>query len=358
MRMKELSSVTGISDRTIRYYIDEVLFVPEGYTENYAGRKNFDFTENDVEKLKQIALLRKYDFPTKTIKDLRERKFNISDILEKHINESRENLDEKSDNVVALESAVENNPRNFDELCELLSNPDIDKEPVPTDGGNKVTFWSDAKLVLRALGIIGLWVLVFAFSNENRVSKYVYLLGTFLIPLILDTVAFVLEITGKRGVVRAVSIGLRIAMAAIFIFSIYNASGVKRDQVYQIKEKKLFSSIKGEALVGIPEDENTVYSVNFYGETNTRPEPKNSSFISMGNLYGFVQHLEMELQVPYKDYTGTLEVRLEYYDNIKVFPNWFYSTSCRDVKRSVSNYNERNWETYETDDGYKFFCAF
>ena len=50
MKIKAVCEQTGLTDRTIRYYIEEGLISPF-YTENYLGRKNFDFSEADVAML-------------------------------------------------------------------------------------------------------------------------------------------------------------------------------------------------------------------------------------------------------------------------------------------------------------------
>ena len=60
MKIKLVCEQTGLSDRTVRYYITEGLLSPS-YTENYLGRKTFDFTEEDVAALNAIAMLRRFD---------------------------------------------------------------------------------------------------------------------------------------------------------------------------------------------------------------------------------------------------------------------------------------------------------
>ena len=47
MKIKEICQKTGLTDRTVRYYIEEGLISPF-YTENYLGRKSFDFTEDNI----------------------------------------------------------------------------------------------------------------------------------------------------------------------------------------------------------------------------------------------------------------------------------------------------------------------
>lgn len=67
MKIKAVCELTGLSDRTIRYYIEQELVAPS-YTENYLGRKAYHFSQKDIDELNNIATLRKFDF---TIDEIR-----------------------------------------------------------------------------------------------------------------------------------------------------------------------------------------------------------------------------------------------------------------------------------------------
>ena len=69
MKIKAVCEITGLTDRTIRYYIEEQLISPS-YSENYLGRKAFDFSQEDVETLNHISVLRKFDFTVAEIKEI------------------------------------------------------------------------------------------------------------------------------------------------------------------------------------------------------------------------------------------------------------------------------------------------
>ena len=69
MKIKSVCELTGLTDRTIRYYIEEKLISPV-YTENYLGRKTYNFSEKDIKDLKYIAVLRKFDFTLEEIKSV------------------------------------------------------------------------------------------------------------------------------------------------------------------------------------------------------------------------------------------------------------------------------------------------
>lgn len=67
MKIKQVCELTGLTDRAIRFYIEEGLVTP-AYTENYLGRKSFTFTEEDAQRLKDIIVLRKFGFSIEEIK--------------------------------------------------------------------------------------------------------------------------------------------------------------------------------------------------------------------------------------------------------------------------------------------------
>lgn len=67
MKIKTVCERTGLTDRTIRYYIEEGLISP-AFSENYLGRKSFDFTEENISELTDIAVLRSFDFSIDEIK--------------------------------------------------------------------------------------------------------------------------------------------------------------------------------------------------------------------------------------------------------------------------------------------------
>lgn len=66
MTIKEISTLTGISTRTLRYYDSIGLLCPTKKTE--AGYRLYD--ENALERLQQILYFRELDFPLKSIKEI------------------------------------------------------------------------------------------------------------------------------------------------------------------------------------------------------------------------------------------------------------------------------------------------
>lgn len=154
--MKELSARTGISDRTIRYYIDDGLFVPEKYTENFEGRRSYDFTENDVESIKIIATLRKYDFSIIEIKYILSPEGDVQKTLEEHINKVKEKSDLYINLINNMTSSLNQSPWTPQELCKYLVESEIEPKKVDEDTKDEEEKLAQNKRDIKAAIISGI----------------------------------------------------------------------------------------------------------------------------------------------------------------------------------------------------------
>ena len=66
MTIKEMSELTGVSARTLRYYDEIGLFHPNGRSED--GYRLYD--EKELEVLRQILYFRELDIPLRSIKEI------------------------------------------------------------------------------------------------------------------------------------------------------------------------------------------------------------------------------------------------------------------------------------------------
>lgn len=101
MKIKEICEKTGLTDRTVRYYIEEGLISPF-YTENYLGRKAFDFSEQDLDRLKSIATLRSFGFTVEEIKALSLGDADSKQIVDAVKQRASESLDESQRRIHVL----------------------------------------------------------------------------------------------------------------------------------------------------------------------------------------------------------------------------------------------------------------
>ena len=84
MKMKEVISLTGLTDRAVRLYMEKGLVTPP-YTENYNGRKNYDFSPQDIACLQNIALLRRAGFSIAEIQRMQQNTAAIPQVLREFI---------------------------------------------------------------------------------------------------------------------------------------------------------------------------------------------------------------------------------------------------------------------------------
>lgn len=120
MRIKEVCKITNLTDKAIRFYINNGIINPE-YTENYSGRKNYNFSDTDVELLKKVAMLRQFDFSVKDIKLLIDDSSKINDVLENHIVQMTSSAKQSTAILNSLLNASVTNISSVDDLYLALS---------------------------------------------------------------------------------------------------------------------------------------------------------------------------------------------------------------------------------------------
>ena len=158
MKIKEVIERTGLTDRAIRLYIDNGLLNPR-IEESYSGRKSINFTEEDIERLNNIAMLRKAGFSISDIKNIVDNN-GIKDIIEKHIVEIETEIGYKTEIVEKLKNISFNEEVTIETICSSLS-ATVEKNEMPPEDMNLTV----KETVKKAVSIIfaGL-ILVFSVS--------------------------------------------------------------------------------------------------------------------------------------------------------------------------------------------------
>ncbi|MGZ9585794.1 helix-turn-helix domain-containing protein [Paenibacillus marinisediminis] len=82
MNLKEARQLTGLSEHTIRFYVENGLIHPKIEIQN--GREYQEYSEQDVENLKAIMTLRKMLFSIADIQDMQQHPEKIEDVCYKH----------------------------------------------------------------------------------------------------------------------------------------------------------------------------------------------------------------------------------------------------------------------------------
>ncbi len=120
MKMKDVIQQTDLTDRAIRLYIENGLVSPS-CSENYAGRKNIEFSENDVEALKNVATLRKAGFSIAEIKLMSSGQVPCRETLEEFIEKTSERIESDKAIIEKLEAVVLTEDLSIETICESLN---------------------------------------------------------------------------------------------------------------------------------------------------------------------------------------------------------------------------------------------
>lgn len=190
MKIKAVCEITGLTDRTIRYYITENLISP-AYTENYLGRKTFNFSENDVKELNDISVLRKFGFSIVEIREIilcPDKSINIIESIKKR----KENtIKEEQSLLSALSNLDTGRSYTIAELAEELSNL-LTESPI-TDENIKINIYKITFSVFKAIilfFITWLPVLVSCFMIACKLHDYQYPVFD-KIAILINTLTFI-----------------------------------------------------------------------------------------------------------------------------------------------------------------------
>ena len=167
MKIKEVIEKTGLTDRAIRLYIDEGLTAPS-IEESYSGRKKIEFSESDVERLKNVAILRKAGFSIPDIKSIADDSETAKEIVENLIKQTEENIENETEIVKRLKSISFDGKVTMNAICESLS-ATVEEKEVPKEDLKSLFRKKAEDNPYKFAGIIGLiftgvvYILTFTF---------------------------------------------------------------------------------------------------------------------------------------------------------------------------------------------------
>ena len=179
MKIKDVIAETGLTDRAIRLYIENSLVSPS-CIENYAGRKNIEFSEEDVEALKNVATLRKAGFSINEIKLMSSGQVPCRETLEGFIEKTSERIESDKAIIEKLEAVVSDENLSIELICESL-NSAIEDNEIPESDIKLSLAEKIEKCFFSTLGITGL---VYMFAN----ILYIVLLCIFNFDYLYPTV--------------------------------------------------------------------------------------------------------------------------------------------------------------------------
>lgn len=120
MKMKEVCALTGLTERTIRFYAEKGLVTPKTHRQN--GREYSEYSAEDVDALRTTAVLRKMLFSIEEISRMRARPNEIPSV----IHEYRERITEEAEvraEILALDESSLTGCKSIAELARMMSAP-------------------------------------------------------------------------------------------------------------------------------------------------------------------------------------------------------------------------------------------
>ena len=170
MKIKAVCAQTGLTDRTIRYYIEQGLIDP-AYEENYTGRRTYDFLERDIAQLQDIAILRKFDFTIEEIRSI----LNDAQASQAVIAAVRDRTEATArqcrEKLAALEQIDAGKTYTLPELAQELSRPS-QTLPVPNENGPSGFWKALGSAVIGAIVWAPLVLSIVAMMDDIRCYRY------------------------------------------------------------------------------------------------------------------------------------------------------------------------------------------
>lgn len=170
MKIKKVCEKTGLTDKAIRFYIRSGLVFPK-YNENYTGRKSYNFSEEDITRLNQIATLRKYNFSIENIKEIFEDETKIKIIVENRIKKISSEIIDLASQKKDLIKVKEIDPKDVEQLCNILNkDSQMDKAKVPdidSQAPYKLLYKKNRKVlffIMTVLIVLGISICILALT--------------------------------------------------------------------------------------------------------------------------------------------------------------------------------------------------
>ena len=131
MKISEVCAKTGLTKRTVRFYVEKGLLSPE--TEYRNGKDHRDFSEEDVRMLKAISVLRSLDISVDDIGSLIGKEVTSGQLIEKYRCGSRNDLLGKERIYNILKEIKVNEAADIYSLAEAVQKLDSDSRIPPHD---------------------------------------------------------------------------------------------------------------------------------------------------------------------------------------------------------------------------------
>ena len=155
MKMKEVTEKTELTERAVRLYIENGLVAPS-INESYSGRRNVEFSAEDVERLKSISVLRKAGFSIAQIKLMQQEPEKSKMVLQEFIADVKERIETDKEIVACLTPLLSCEELSPEQISRSLEKPVVEEKLLPAEDSEP----SDVQKLIRKLffgvGVVGM----------------------------------------------------------------------------------------------------------------------------------------------------------------------------------------------------------
>lgn len=182
MKMKEVCTATGLTERAVRFYVQENLVKP--LAQRRGGRTWLDFSPADVERLRAIATLRKAGF---TLEEIRSMEADFQRNAPEAAFALRRRLQEAIDSYERLSHTDATQADSLEHYAALLEREVSSRKLPPSDQWaplsrlNWESIWETLCMIL--LVVIALRLYAYLLDTLSRISDLFFLM--FMNPLVV-----------------------------------------------------------------------------------------------------------------------------------------------------------------------------
>ena len=155
MKIKDVSEKTNLTERAIRLYIENGLIAPH-IDESYSGRRNIDFSDGDVERLRSISVMRKAGFSIAQIKLMQTEPEKCKEVLQEFIDKTNERIETDKEIVASLLPLLSEERIDIEKISNSLDRPIVDDKAVPIEDSEPSALQKFIRKLVLTVSVIGL----------------------------------------------------------------------------------------------------------------------------------------------------------------------------------------------------------
>lgn len=169
MKIKEVCEKTDLTERAVRLYIENGLVAPS-INESYYGRRNVEFSAEDVERLKSISVLRKAGFSIAQIKLMLTEPEKSKEVLQEFLDKTNERIETDKEIVACLMPLLSLEKLVPEQISQSLEKPVVEEKLLPAEDSELTPLQKFIRKLFFGLGVAGLVLAVLSIIPIVRVE--------------------------------------------------------------------------------------------------------------------------------------------------------------------------------------------